>query len=64
MKRVRVTLINPLYQNAIMSHVLGYGKSSIASILGIASVGSRLPLEVKIFSASIASGANVLSIGL
>jgi len=47
-----------------MSHVLGYGKSPSSFILGIAVVASRLPLEVKIFSASIASGANVLSIVL
>jgi len=47
-----------------MRHALGYGKSQSPFILGIAAVVSRLPLEVKILSASIASGANILSIGL
>jgi len=47
-----------------MSHVLGYGKSQSSCILRITAVASSLPLAAKGLSASIASGANVLSIGL
>jgi len=46
-----------------MRHALGYGKSQSPFILGIAAVVSRLLLAAKGLSASIASGAIILSIG-